>query len=98
MPPVSSWGKKLRGLFLLEAEVHSPAMGSNTATSKPDRIVVFGPPQAGKTSIIYRLKLGEEVVTSPTVGALSLINLALKRNNRVLSICDTGCESQVHIR
>eukprot|EP00770_Monocercomonoides_exilis_P009302 MONOS_9257.1-p1 / transcript=MONOS_9257.1 / gene=MONOS_9257 / organism=Monocercomonoides_exilis_PA203 / gene_product=Arf1b / transcript_product=Arf1b / location=Mono_scaffold00375:26847-27725(-) / protein_length=190 / sequence_SO=supercontig / SO=protein_coding / is_pseudo=false len=37
-------------------------------TKKPTRIVMVGLDAAGKTSVLYRLKLGEAVMSNPTLG------------------------------
>ncbi|KAH7832550.1 Arf1e [Monocercomonoides exilis] len=37
-------------------------------SKKPSRIVMIGLDAAGKTSVLYRLKLGENVMSNPTLG------------------------------
>lgn len=44
---------------------------------EPDRILVVGLPGSGKTSILYKIKLGEVVETSPTVGMYRCLGNAL---------------------
>lgn len=42
---------------------------------KEMRILMVGLDAAGKTTILYKLKLGEIVTTIPTIGALSTFSL-----------------------
>lgn len=44
------------------------ALRSLFATQTPQRILMLGLDAAGKTTILYRLRLGEAVHTIPTIG------------------------------
>lgn len=44
---------------------------------KEMRILMVGLDAAGKTTILYKLKLGEIVTTIPTIGKLLLISMSL---------------------
>lgn len=46
---------------------------------KEMRILMVGLDAAGKTTILYKLKLGEVVTTIPTIGTPSLMNGRWKR-------------------
>merc|ERR1719430_1271310 len=61
--------------FLLTSYLNSAAMGNMFATlfkglfgKKEMRILMVGLDAAGKTTILYKLKLGEIVTTIPTIG------------------------------
>jgi len=49
---------------------------------KDMRILMVGLDAAGKTTILYKLKLGEIVTTIPTIGKLSLSRYALGVQSR----------------
>lgn len=44
---------------------------------KEMRILMVGLDAAGKTTILYKLKLGEIVTTIPTIGKITMFNLGL---------------------
>lgn len=46
---------------------------------KEMRILMVGLDAAGKTTILYKLKLGEIVTTIPTIGPYSALNRAISR-------------------
>ena len=48
-------------------------------------IIKVGLDAAGKTTILYKLKLGEIVTTIPTIGTLGDCGLAFNKNERFLS-------------
>lgn len=48
---------------------------------KEMRILMVGLDAAGKTTILYKLKLGEIVTTIPTIGTSSSISTALPRTS-----------------
>lgn len=52
------------------------------------RILMVGLDSAGKTTILYKLKLGEVVVTIPTIG-----KCALQKKDRLIShsLCRIQC-------
>lgn len=49
---------------------------------KEMRILMVGLDAAGKTTILYKLKLGEIVTTIPTIGMLRCIRSPLRRAER----------------
>jgi len=56
------------------------------------RILMVGLDAAGKTTILYKLKLGEIVTTIPTIGINSAVvyfslNEALWRQNGLTDVC-----------
>ena len=56
-------------------------LGSKNEEKKEARILIVGLDAAGKTSILYKMKLGDVVTTIPTIGfnveTLSLKNLTI---------------------
>eukprot|EP00794_Sanderia_malayensis_P009312 gene9312-10294_t len=62
--------------------------GERILLPKPFQIVMIGLDEAGKTSILYRLKLNELVPTAPTA-AFNMERVKLAKNTR-LSIWDVG--------
>ena len=50
---------------------------SRLFAKKQMRILMVGLDAAGKTTILYKLKLGEIVTTIPTIGKLSIIHWTL---------------------
>eukprot|EP01147_Barroeca_monosierra_P001837 gene1837-4935_t len=60
----------------------------------PPRIFVFGLDAAGKTSILYRLKLGKEIQAIPTIG-FNVETISLP--NYSVSIWDVGVRNAVSI-
>jgi small GTP-binding protein len=66
--------------------------GSNGANPKKERIVMLGLDNAGKTSILYKLKLGEDIQTTPTIG----FNVeTIKKNGIVLNVWDLGGQQKI---
>ena len=57
---------------------------------KERRIIMVGLDAAGKTTILYKLKLGEIVTTIPTIGKLWFDNLILKHKPRRISSIRLG--------
>ena len=57
---------------------------------KERRIIMVGLDAAGKTTILYKLKLGEIVTTIPTIGKLWFDNLILKLKSRRISSIRLG--------
>lgn len=56
------------------------------------RIVMLGLDNAGKTTIVYRLKMGEVVQTTPTIG----FNVeTVTRKNLTFSVWDVGGQDQI---
>lgn len=53
---------------------------------KEMRILMVGLDAAGKTTILYKLKLGEIVTTIPTIGAVLFILKMLNLKNVILNI------------
>ena len=61
----------------------------NSIFGKKDvRILMVGLDAAGKTTILYKLKMGEVVSTVPTIG----FNVETVCCTRVLSILQLGCD------
>lgn len=50
---------------------------SNFFGKREMRILMVGLDAAGKTTILFKLKLGEIVTTIPTIGMTKLVNLSL---------------------
>ena len=50
---------------------------SNFFGKREMRILMVGLDAAGKTTILFKLKLGEIVTTIPTIGTTKLVNLSL---------------------
>ena len=46
---------------------------STFSSDKPARILMLGLDAAGKTTILYKLKLNENLQTIPTIGKISII-------------------------
>ena len=55
---------------------------SRLFAKKEMRILMVGLDAAGKTTILYKLKLGEIVTTIPTIGKLSFFNKNISKMNR----------------
>ena len=61
-------------------------------TNKEIRILILGLDGAGKTTILYRLQMGEVVTTKPTIG----FNVeTLKYKNITLNIWDLGGQTSI---
>merc|ERR1712017_67734 len=61
-------------------------------SKKEQRIVMVGLDNAGKTTILYQVKMGEVVQTTPTIG----FNVeTVKRKNLKLSVWDVGGQDQI---
>jgi len=59
---------------------------------KEHRIVMLGLDNAGKTTTLYKIKLGEVVQTTPTIG----FNVeSVQRKNLKLSVWDVGGQDQI---
>lgn len=59
---------------------------------KEQRIVMLGLDNGGKTTILYRLKMGEIVSTTPTIG----FNVeSVTRKNLTFSVWDVGGQDQI---
>eukprot|EP01088_Endostelium_zonatum_P000950 TRINITY_DN11224_c0_g1_i1.p1 TRINITY_DN11224_c0_g1~~TRINITY_DN11224_c0_g1_i1.p1 ORF type:complete len:186 (-),score=45.80 TRINITY_DN11224_c0_g1_i1:151-708(-) len=59
---------------------------------KEQRIVMLGLDNGGKTTILYRLKMGEVVKTTPTIG----FNVeTVQRKNITFSVWDVGGQDQI---
>eukprot|EP01103_Thecamoeba_quadrilineata_P019480 TRINITY_DN7909_c0_g1_i1.p1 TRINITY_DN7909_c0_g1~~TRINITY_DN7909_c0_g1_i1.p1 ORF type:complete len:180 (-),score=30.76 TRINITY_DN7909_c0_g1_i1:97-636(-) len=59
---------------------------------KEQRIIMLGLDNAGKTTILYQLKMGEVVQTTPTIG----FNVeSVKRKNIEFSVWDVGGQDQI---
>jgi len=59
---------------------------------KPQRIVMLGLDNGGKTTILYKLKMGEVVSTTPTIG----FNVeTVTRKNVTFSVWDVGGQDQI---
>ena len=59
---------------------------------EPKRIVMIGLDAAGKTTITYKLKLGENINAIPTIG----FNVeTIKINNMKMNIWDLGAQSKI---
>jgi len=72
-------GKGLRSLF-------------DAGKGKEQRIVMLGLDNAGKTTILYQLKMGEVVQTTPTIG----FNVeTVNRKNLSFSVWDVGGQDQI---
>jgi len=66
---------------------------------KEMRILMVGLDAAGKTTILYKLKLGEIVTTIPTIGTISLIYWTIKHNRLTVATrfqC-RDCRVQEHL-
>jgi ADP-ribosylation factor protein 1 len=44
------------------------SLGRLVWKKKEERLIIFGNDYSGKTTLLYRLKLGETVTTIPTIG------------------------------
>ena len=56
------------------------------------KVLLLGLDSAGKTTLLYKLKLKESIVTIPTIG----FNIeTLKFNNLKLTICDIGGQDKI---
>merc|ERR1712137_1046328 len=65
------------------------------SSKKEQRIVMVGLDNAGKTTILYQVKMGEVVQTTPTIG----FNVeTVKRKNLSFSVWDVGGQDQVKHR
>eukprot|EP01098_Paradermamoeba_levis_P010872 TRINITY_DN4584_c0_g1_i1.p1 TRINITY_DN4584_c0_g1~~TRINITY_DN4584_c0_g1_i1.p1 ORF type:complete len:183 (-),score=23.12 TRINITY_DN4584_c0_g1_i1:64-612(-) len=59
---------------------------------KEQRIVILGLDNSGKTTILYKLKLGETVQTTPTIG----FNVeTVQKKNLIFSVWDVGGQDQI---
>lgn len=59
---------------------------------KEQRIVMLGLDNAGKTTILYKLKVGQVVQTTPTIG----FNVeTVSRKNVTFSVWDVGGQDQI---
>ena len=70
---------------------------SNIFNQKPFKVLMFGLDSGGKTTILYRLKLGETVTTIPTVG-FNVEDIYIKRVKLVvwdLGLRDKGCYERI---
>lgn len=79
---------------------------------KEQRIVMLGLDNAGKTTILYKIKMGEVIQTTPTIGTLCLstsrrpssrshsgFNVeTVTRKNITFSVWDVGGQDQVRGR
>ena len=64
----------------------------NDFPSTPCRILMIGLDNAGKTTVLYKLKLGEVVTTLPTMG----FNVeTVKYNNISFTVWDVGCQTKM---
>lgn len=54
---------------------------------KEMRILMVGLDAAGKTTILYKLKLGEIVTTIPTIGTFARCSACLARDPRPSTVC-----------
>merc|ERR1712137_555747 len=62
------------------------------SSKKEQRIVMVGLDNAGKTTILYQVKMGEVVQTTPTIG----FNVeTVKRKNLSFSVWDVGGQDQI---
>ena len=64
----------------------------NWSSSKPIRVVMVGLDAAGKTTILYKLKLGETVSSIPTIG-FNVEEVAFK--NVTFSVWDIGGQDRI---
>ena len=53
------------------------------SSKKEQRIVMVGLDNAGKTTILYQVKMGEVVQTTPTIGECSVVFLVLQSGRTV---------------
>ncbi|KAI9723084.1 MAG: hypothetical protein M1828_004332 [Chrysothrix sp. TS-e1954] len=56
-------------------------------TKKEIRILILGLDNAGKTTLLYRLKIGEVVTTIPTIG-FNVESVTYKNLNFTVWVCD----------
>ena len=76
------------GQIISFSNIFSKLWGSN----KEIRILILGLDGAGKTTILYRLQMGEVVTTKPTIG----FNVeTLKYKNLTLNIWDLGGQTSI---
>merc|ERR1712137_696793 len=62
------------------------------SSKKEQRIVMVGLDNAGKTTILYQVKMGEVVQTTPTIG----FNVeTVSRKNVTFSVWDVGGQDQI---
>ena len=66
---------------------------SRLFAKKEMRILMVGLDAAGKTTILYKLKLGEIVTTIPTIGELWQNHISLEKGNRIF-----GCFGMDSVR
>ena len=67
-------------------------MGTSFSKQKEKRILMMGLDNAGKTTILYKSKLGEVVSTIPTIG----FNVeTVEYNNLSLTIWDVGGQAKI---
>jgi small GTP-binding protein len=75
--PISKFYNKLKGLF---------------ESNEPKRLLLLGLDAAGKTTILYKLKMGEIVTTIPTIG----FNVEeVKYKNLTFVIWDIGGQDKI---
>jgi small GTP-binding protein len=75
--PISKFYNKLKGLF---------------ESNEPKRLLLLGLDSAGKTTILYKLKMGEIVTTIPTIG----FNVEeVKYKNLTFVIWDIGGQDKI---
>src|SRR4051812_19130590 len=65
---------------------------SSFSSSKPTKILMLGLDAAGKTTIVYKLKLGEYLSTVPTIG-FNVENVEYK--NLRMTIWDIGGQKKL---
>jgi small GTP-binding protein len=61
-------------------------------SSTPARIILVGLDNAGKTTILYKLKLGEVVTTIPTIG-FNVDEVTIK--NLTMTVWDVGGQTKI---
>lgn len=79
----------------IEAVTDETLNAANTPVlfgAKESRVLMLGLDGAGKTCLLYKMKLGEEVKTIPTIG----FNVeTVEHNNKKLTIWDVGGQSAI---
>jgi len=73
-------------------KLYSSLFGKLIIKNKESRILILGLDAAGKTTILYKLKLGEVVTTIPTIG----FNVETVQYNKVnLTMWDVGGQEKI---
>ena len=71
--------KTTNPIFIFKMGQKLSELLSGFGKNKEARILMVGLDAAGKTTILYKLKLDEVVTTIPTIGKITFLNIRLQR-------------------